>query len=179
MINVDLGEKFKEISARLKAVSSSAQRLFSEESIKEFYRGFDLPILGCIAYLKSHTSFYEIIECNVTSDQINQVTIVDEASYRDLWAELLKISVPCGIDFNFSLTKGIFPFLKDIRVFFSVYFSLNNYTISYAYADGQHLNFEKQYLEHISPSQIENLRDQIADSILNVVSHQVDSNLKD
>ena len=151
-------------------------KAFSESGLYEFFRGFDHPIIGLLVFLKRRITYYESITCEVTGDLIQPFSITGYDTYPELLHELRKLNPKSKLDFSFKLSQGIFSFLPDISEHFSVYFTNENYNIDYSYDDEQHLKFEKENETHITPDEIRQLRDKLAESVFQKVSARVDEN---
>jgi hypothetical protein len=173
--NDSLIGKLEKLKASIEQLAVKEKKAFSQKAIQEFYRGFDHPVIGLLAYLKEHITYYNTIECTVTGDLINEISISDYNTYQQLLEELEKISPKTRLDFTFRLSNGIFSFLVNIQEFFSVFFSEDNYEIEYEFEDKQHLTLSKDYETHITPDEIRQLRDRITESIYCKVSAKIDT----
>lgn len=170
-----LSERFKKLQESIEK-KGRTNKAFSEAGLNEFFRGFDHPIIGLLEFLKKRITYYGSITCEVTGDLIKTFSITDYDTYQELLYELKKMNPKSRLDFSFKLSQGIFAFLPDISEYFSVYFSNENYIIDYVYDDEQHLTFEKEYETHITPDEIRQLRDKLAESIFQRVSARIDEN---
>lgn len=166
----EVRDKFLGLEKKLK---SEEIEHFSENSIREFCRGFDQPIVGSLAYLERKTTSYLTLHCIISGDQISNHTVTDFKSYGNAVKDIINISPRARIDFTFQLSESIYG-IGDIEETVSVFYSNDKYEIVYQFGSEKEFRYEKKYMSHITPEEIVELRDKICDNIFKRISAMID-----
>lgn len=145
----------------------------SPESLREFTRGFDLPVVGILEYLKENTSTHRAVECHACIDEVSNFIITDAQSYEEFSIGFNRHR-PRKVEFKYLLTDSVY-LIGDVSKICTVYFSHSHYEIVYEHGPNNEFRLRKTYMSHMEVEEIENLRDLIAKSIIVWVSEKIDS----
>lgn len=166
-----INKKYEELKELLDR--SSHLPVISKHTVISFCTGFHLPLMGSLTYLQDNTATYQSIKCVAKVTYGDEYLIGSPQDYEVFARAIENITAPTAIDFTFVLKEGIYN-TEDINVSFSVFFSRDEYIITYDQHGVDETSFKKKYLEDIDLDEILILRDKICDNIFKRVAQEMD-----
>jgi len=148
MLDDDFLKQIEELKKQIKPPPE--QEPFGDRAIGEFCVDLADAINGINPSLqKSFNHFYNHIDCIISGDMIDSVTISSTEDCPDLHNLFHRMDFPATINLKFILsggkTLGWQAISENIRIYFKEY----EYEVHYEYAHEQELRYPKPYLSYL------------------------------